>query len=118
MAMALKQDVIAAQIQQGVCKPVDLVHLSNQTMGDQALEAEVLGIFASQSQIYMNLLHTSGDKVVLHRAAHSLKGAARGIGAFSLANKAEFIEHNPTACKQELAQELNRALEYVADIIK
>lgn len=117
MTMALKQDVVAAQMQRGDCRPVDLVHLSNQTMGDQALESEVLGIFVSQSQIYMNLLRTSKDHVVLHRAAHALKGAARGIGAFELANKAERVELNPTSCKGCLDKELNKALDYITAII-
>lgn len=117
MAMALRQDVVAAQMQQGECRPVDLVHLSNQTMGDQALESEVLGIFLSQSQIYMNLLKTSADHEVLHKAAHALKGASRGIGAFELANKAAEIESNPFSCKECLDKELKLALDYIKRII-
>lgn len=117
MTMALKQDVVAAQMQQGDCRPVDLVHLSNQTMGDQALESEVLGIFVSQSQIYMNLLRTSNDYEVLHKASHALKGAARGIGAFELANQAQSIESDPHSCKKCLDQELNKALKYIRGLI-
>ena len=117
MAMALRQDVVAAQMQQGECRPVDLVHLSNQTMGDQSLEAEVLGIFLSQAQIYMNLLRASNDQEVLSKTAHSLKGAARGIGAFELANKAANIEENPFSCKDDLEKELNLALSYIKGII-
>ena len=117
MVMALRQDVVAAQMQQGECRPVDLVHLSNQTMGDQALESEVLGIFLSQSQIYMNLLKTSADYEVLHRAAHALKGAARGIGAFELANKSAEIESDPFSCKASLEKELKLALDYIHSII-
>lgn len=117
MAMTLRQDVVAAQMQQGECRPVDLVHLSNQTMGDQSLESEVLGIFLSQSQIYMNLLRTSNDHEVLHKTAHALKGAARGIGAFELANKAGKIEDDPFSCKGCLEKELNIALNYIKGII-
>lgn len=117
MAMTLRQDVVAAQMQQGECRPVDLVHLSNQTMGDQSLEAEVLGIFLSQSQIYMNLLRTSNDYEILHKTAHALKGASRGVGAFELANKAAKIEENPFSCKGCLEKELNIALSYIKGII-
>lgn len=117
MAMALKQDVVAAQMALGICKPVDLVHLSAQTMGDHELETEVLGVFHSQSQIYMNLLESSKDEEILHRAAHSLKGAARGIGAFLLADEAEKLEHTPFAQKSLLRSELDKVLDYVGGII-
>ena len=82
MPMALKQQVVTARQQTRMGRPVDLAHLSSQTMGDAALEGEVLSMFCTQSQIYLKMMQHSCDVTNRIRAAHSLKGAARSIGAF------------------------------------
>ncbi len=38
-------------------RPVDLVHLSRYTLGERALEREVLELFCTQSSIYLERLH-------------------------------------------------------------
>ncbi|MCO5729989.1 Hpt domain-containing protein [Rhizobium sp. SSA_523] len=75
-------------------RPVDLVHLAVQTMGDKALELEVLHLFTRQARA------TLQDIAVLDRAgvtasAHRLKSAANGVGAFMVAAAAEKLEANP-----------------------
>jgi len=112
MPMALKQDVFQAQRRDGQAKPIDLVHLGNQTQGDQSLETEILGMFASQSQIYFNMM-SSCDAPTRIRAAHSMKGAARSIGAFELADLAAEVEKYRHDGYESLGTELDRVLEYI-----
>ena len=116
MPMALKQDVIRAKERDGSFKPIDLVHLSGQTLGDQALADEVLGIFVSQARIYLDLMKSSEDIIIIKRAAHSLNGAARGIGAFRLSQLAKTIELDNTSDLSQLQDELQRVTDYIAAI--
>jgi HPt (histidine-containing phosphotransfer) domain-containing protein len=75
-------------------RPVDLAHLARQTMGDRELEREVLGLFVQQA---LSVRDRIGDADVRERLllAHGLKGSARGIGAFAIADCATEIERQP-----------------------
>lgn len=75
-----------------VARPLDLVHLAKYTFGDRGLECELLGLFRSQAGIYVSRLETAADAKEWRDAAHSLKGSARGLGAWSLGDIAEDIE--------------------------
>ncbi|MDQ0320523.1 HPt (histidine-containing phosphotransfer) domain-containing protein [Pararhizobium capsulatum DSM 1112] len=76
-------------------KAIDLEHLSNQTMGDKALEIEVLQLFARQTrQLLKNLSEDTGG--ARGEIAHRLKGAALGIGAFAVAEAAGAVERDPS----------------------
>lgn len=72
--------------------PVDLIHLAHYTMGDRDLEREVLCLFSTQSQIYCNQMRDAKDIEVWKMAAHTLKGSARSVGAWKVANAAEHSE--------------------------
>ncbi|MFZ5689889.1 MAG: Hpt domain-containing protein [Pseudomonadota bacterium] len=72
-------------------RPIDLVHLSHMTLGDRALEHDILVLFARQIGLLMERIET-GDDPVAAAAAHTLKGSARGIGAFALARAAADVE--------------------------
>jgi len=74
--------------------PVDLAHLARQTFGDAALEQEVLGMFADQLEEAVERLPRAalGERQHL---AHGLVGAARGVGAFRLADCVAEIEIRP-----------------------
>lgn len=74
---------------------VDLVHLSRQTLGDSALETELLALFQNQAQQFAKrLLGPShpGDEKWRAELAHTLKGSARAVGAFKVAQAAENYE--------------------------
>ncbi len=73
-------------------RPVDLVHLSRQTMGDRDLEREVLALFEHQSLAMLQRLREATSARSWTEAAHTLKGSARGIGAFEVASVAEQLE--------------------------
>ncbi len=116
MPMALKKDVFQAKREAGSAKPIDLAHLGNQTMGDEALEIEILSMFSVQSAIYLKMILTTCDAATRIRAAHSLKGAARSIGAFELADLAEQAEKFNHCVHKELETELDRVLAYIGTL--
>lgn len=72
-------------------RPIDLVHLANQTMGDKSLETEVLQMFARQARRALQEM-ASGEPSVVSAAAHRLKGAASAVGAFKVSSVAEELE--------------------------
>jgi HPt (histidine-containing phosphotransfer) domain-containing protein len=78
-----------------LARPVDLVHLARYTGGDRALNAEVLQLFVDQSATLLRDLQTvveSRDIKTWKYVTHSIKGAARCIGAFALADVAAEAE--------------------------
>jgi HPt (histidine-containing phosphotransfer) domain-containing protein len=75
-------------------RPVDLVHLARQTMGDRDLEREVLALFVQQALSVRDEIAGADDRRRL-LLAHGLKGSARGVGAFAIADCAAAIERQP-----------------------
>lgn len=74
---------------------LDLVHLSRQTFGDHALETEILTLFERQAAQFAARLaepRRPGDGGSRADLAHTLKGSARAVGAFSVAAAAEVYE--------------------------
>ncbi|MGE0281925.1 MAG: Hpt domain-containing protein [Rhizobiaceae bacterium] len=77
-------------------RPINLAHLARQTMGDRSLEQEVLKLFVKQALAGRDaILAASGTD--RRRLAHGLKGSARSIGAFALADCLQVIEDDPTS---------------------
>jgi HPt (histidine-containing phosphotransfer) domain-containing protein len=70
--------------------PIDLQHLRRMTLGDAALEREVLAMFISQSDRLMGSLKTLPAEA--GALAHTLKGSARTIGAARVADCASALE--------------------------
>ncbi|RDE08460.1 hypothetical protein DVH29_11355 [Pelagibacterium lacus] len=73
-------------------RPIDLVHLARQTLGDRGLECEVLRMFETQVIAYFERIKASRDPYEITLGLHTLKGASRGIGAVTLAALAEAAE--------------------------
>ncbi len=69
---------------------IDLDHLRRMTMGDTALEREVLKIFKTQSADLLARLETMPADI--SALAHTLKGSSRAIGAFDVSNAAQALE--------------------------
>jgi len=70
--------------------PIDLAHLQRMTLGDAHLEQEVLAMFAAQAVGLMDELASLPGNVP--ELAHKLKGSARAVGAFRVAEAAEWLE--------------------------
>jgi HPt (histidine-containing phosphotransfer) domain-containing protein len=70
---------------------IDETHLERMTLGDRKLEREVLELFVRQTTIMLGRI-VGGEPVLAAAAAHTLKGSARGIGAWRVAHAAELVE--------------------------
>ncbi|QWG25147.1 Hpt domain-containing protein [Bradyrhizobium sediminis] len=70
--------------------PLDLEHLRRMTLGDAGLEHEVLAMFSAQTASLIGALAAMpADAGAL---VHTLKGSARAIGAFAVADAAARLE--------------------------
>ena len=70
--------------------PIDLAHLQRMTLGNASLEREVLTMFSAQAtSLAAALANLPSDAGAL---AHTLKGSARAIGAFAVADAASHLE--------------------------
>ena len=68
---------------------VDLAHLARYTGGDRALNSEVFKLFDGQTTEMVERLRSvlaARDLKTWKEITHTLKGAARGIGAFPFAD--------------------------------
>ena len=70
--------------------PIDIEHLQRMPLGDASLEREVLTMFSAQAAgLIGKLAALPRDAAAL---AHTLKGSARAIGAFAVADAASDLE--------------------------
>jgi HPt (histidine-containing phosphotransfer) domain-containing protein len=81
-------------------RPIDLVHLARQTLGDRALESEVLDLFVVQARAILDQLAREGDLKRRFDLAHTLKGSARSVGAWQVAHEAEACEASMESCAE------------------
>ena len=81
-------------------QPVDLEHLDRFTGGDRAVNEEILRLFDDQCRAMLETLERLAacetDVKSWREIIHTLKGAARGIGAFALGDAAEEAEKAET----------------------
>lgn len=95
-------------------RPVDLAHLSRQTLGDRVIEQQVLQLFVQQAlSVRDQIAHA--DHTERLRLAHGLKGSARSIGAFAIAECVAEIEKRPA--DRQLLKTLLSLIEEVRDFI-
>lgn len=93
----------------GAGRPIDLVHLSRYTLGNRSLENELLGLFRNQADVYIARLGDAGDETEWKNAAHSLKGSARGLGAWALADLAEEAEQTALTARDDVMVRIREA---------
>lgn len=102
-------------------RPIDLVHLARQTHGNRDLEAEILTLFRRQSPQQFARIAGAADAKALFEAAHQLKGSARAIGAFAVAECAEILEGGPVPApglSDDRLTALERAVTAANDFIR
>ena len=102
-----------------VRKPVDLAHLGKQTMEDRDLQSEVLKLFIHAAEMFVFQLDGADDDR-RRSLAHKLKGSARSIGAFALADHAEKLEEQPAdaAVLKNVRDEIVRVEDFIASILR
>src|SRR5262245_43781034 len=79
---------------------IDLEHLNRYTGGNRGLNEEILRLFDDQcaamlAQLERLIQENGAGTKSWHELAHTLKGAARGVGAFELADIAAEAEKVP-----------------------
>lgn len=94
--------------------PLDLAHLRRFTMGDERLEHEILGLFSDQLPITISALKNAHSEKEWGMAAHTLKGSARAVGAWSLATIAESAERLHSLPDDAVRGQVVRRLEEAA----
>ena len=79
---------------------LDLQHLDKYTAGDEVLRCELLSLFSEQLAQQITALRggCQGDDWMI--ATHTLKGAARAIGAFQIGETAEALEISSATVKR------------------
>ena len=95
-------------------RPVDLAHLAKQTLGDRALEQEVLKLFVQQALTARDQIAEAAPSERL-RIAHNLKGSARGVGAFDVADCVAQLEAKPD--DGQIVARLSSLVDEVRDFI-
>jgi hypothetical protein len=92
--------------------PIDRRHLTQMTFGEQSLEREVLELFDRQAAMLIGRMRSAEGAVVAGAVAaamaHTLKGSARGIGAWRVAEAAEAVEIAATGPRTMLAVRIER----------
>ena len=96
-------------------KAVDLDHLDRYTGGERAVNEEVLRLFERSCHDILGRLEALLEDAsapeaskTWHDATHTLKGAARGIGAFELADAAADAEKKPVSDRMAAIAALER----------
>jgi hypothetical protein len=103
---------------------IDIEHLARMTMGEPGLDHEVLILFERQAGILLARMRDAPAPVVA-AFAHTLKGSARGIGAWRVAEaagavEAQAVQPDDRAAADALAQlalAVHEARALIADIL-
>jgi len=91
---------------------VDFQYLETYAGGDLALVEEVLGLFRQQTELWGPMLDPASES--WRDAVHTVKGAARGIGANALGAACEHAEEAGSGALPTVHAEINAALADVA----
>ncbi|MDX2204025.1 MAG: Hpt domain-containing protein [Hyphomicrobiaceae bacterium] len=107
---------------------LDRAYLARFTLGNSALEKEVLGLFATQAPLYLQRLLEAETPEAWIEAAHTLRGAAAGLGIGHVAQLAAAAEGfdvlavgeacDCTAAKAEVVAVLREAVEQALAAIR
>lgn len=110
-------------------RPIDLAHLSRQTLGDCDLEKELLTLFDRQAEQIVARLDTemgADDRRWRRDLSHKLAGSAKAVGASRVAQAASTYEEALFSSASdrelaglcgELAAEVAVAREAIADLL-
>ena len=100
--------------------PIDLDHLARYTGGEKALNSEILRLFDSQVTDMvgqLDVLIAQRDAKRWREIAHTIKGAARGVGAFEMGEAAAAAEPVDPA-NEERAKAAIKTLEKEAQLVR
>ena len=101
-------------------RPIDLVHLAKQCLGDENLESEILRMFDKSLSTYFERLKVATAADDLHLNIHSIRGASAGVGAWTVSELAKAMENelrDGRPLTSERIDDLGIAIEEVRDFI-
>jgi len=73
----------------------DLAHLERYTGDDVELQRELIGLMLDQAERCLGLMKIARERSDWRTAVHTLKGSARGVGAFALGDLCDEAEELP-----------------------
>ena len=100
---------------------IDLNHLSRYTGGNESINAEVLRLFETQTTELVGKLQSileAADAKSWKEVTHALKGAAKGVGAFSFAEAVAAAEPIDPARDHEGAERAMVHIRQNAEAVK
>ena len=114
----------AADVRNVCTSPIDLVHLARYTLGNKALEREILDLFVGQSLLILDRLTAAATDKEWRDDAHALLGSARAVGAKRVADRVLVAQKLPGACNDparatalaSIGRELDIANRYIRDL--
>lgn len=125
MAAGAYEPQLGSDMAQSRTIPIDHAYLARFTLGNTALEHEVLELFADHAPTYLLRLMAATTDRAWYEAAHTLKGSARAVGARgvgALAEHAEAIKgfSDPearAASIEALSAALDDVRQYISDLV-
>ena len=101
--------------------PIDMSHLARYTGGDRTLNTEILRLFNGQLNDMVSQLLTvlqQRDVRKWREVTHTLKGAARGVGAFAVGEAAAAAEPIDPALSQDRAIQVIEVLRVEGEAVQ
>src|SRR3954468_2091067 len=101
--------------------PIDLDHLARYTGGDKTLNNEILRLFNGQLGTMVGELLTvleQRDTRQWRQVTHTIKGAARGVGAFAVGEAAAAAEPLDPALSHDRAVQLIETLRVEGEAVQ
>ena len=97
---------------------LDRAHLAQYTDGDVELEHELLGLLEQQIDVCVESLRSAKDQQSWITASHTLKGAARGVGAMALGEVCARAEASPLTAEllDTVAETAQATLQAIATV--
>jgi hypothetical protein len=101
-------------------RPIDMMHLAAQSLGDRGLELEILRMYDQIVAVHFERLMVATGTPDLLQHLHTLKAASTGVGAWSLAEHAHVMESElkaGEAINSESIADIHMAVVEVRDFI-
>jgi len=101
--------------------PIDMSHLARYTGGDRTLNTEILRLFNGQLNDMVGQLLTvlqQRDVRKWREVTHTIKGAARGVGAFAVGEAAAAAEPIDPAQSQDRAIQVIEVLRVEGEAVQ
>lgn len=101
--------------------PVDLSHLARYTGGDKTLNAEILRLFDGQVNAMVGELLDILEQRDIRKwreVTHTIKGAARGVGAFAMGEAAAAAEPVDPVIHHDRALEVIEVLRHEGEAVQ